>query len=231
MLILTNGAEAALNSTEDTMMNRLLASLTVILSAAVASTAFAAPTLYNSRATFQSQLVASVTDDYSNAGYAFVNTNAAMSAVLGETEYTSTGFANHNIVSSQAYCAGCNGSFLLDFTATSVGSASGVFGVGIDVLGNDPSLSYHALVTYGDNTTEDLLVSGMGTFWGLTSALDIKSIHFGLAGGGTTQNGAFQIDNLTIGSDGSGRVPEPLTLGLVGLGLAGLGLTRRRVPA
>lgn len=212
------------------MLGRKLASLAVALAGTVASTVFAAPTtLYSSRATFLGQLAASVTDDYSNAGYSFINNDAAMSAVLGETQYQSTGFFDLNLVFGQTYCAGCNGSFLLDFTSTSVGGTNGVFGVGIDVTANSASLPYHAFITYGDNSTEDLLVSGAGTFWGLTSSLDIKSIHFGLAGGGTTTNGAFQIDNLTIGSDGT--VPEPLTLGLVGLGLAGIGATRRRKTA
>lgn len=216
------------------MLNRSLASLTVLVSALAASTAFAAPVLYGNRAAFQSQLASSVTDDYSNPAYQFINSNANMSAVLGETNYQSTGFNNLNIVSGGAYCAGCNGSFLLDFTSTSVGDANGVFGVGIDIVWQSSSLPYQALVTYGDNSTDDFVLGGAGTFWGLTSSLDIKSIHFGLAGGGTTTdlNGSFGIDNLTIGSDGTSQVPEPMTLALVGLGLAGLGVTtRRRVPA
>jgi hypothetical protein len=157
--------------------------------------------------------------------YGFSQNDATMSAVLGETDYTSTGFPNHNLVPNGYYCAGCNGSFQLGFTTTSVGDASGVFGVGIDILSNSQSLPYHAFVTFGDASTIDYLLPGAGTFWGINSPLNIASIDFGLINGGTTVSGSFAIDNLTIGS---AAVPAPATLALFGLGLAGLGWSRRK---
>jgi hypothetical protein len=61
--------------------------------------------LFDDRATFQAQLGASITDDYTNPGYDIdpatgVNflTDAEMNAVLGETVYTPTGTPNNNIV-------------------------------------------------------------------------------------------------------------------------------------
>jgi hypothetical protein len=79
-----------------------------------------------SRAAFASSLSVSVTDRYENA-------------LLGETRYRSTGFADTNMVFSalgNTYdCAGCNGSFELSFTSTSVGGSGGVFGVGLGIGG------------------------------------------------------------------------------------------------
>ena len=63
-----------------------------------------------------------VIDDYANPGYVFIQSDAIMSAVLGETDYRTTGFNNLNIVSGGRYCAGCNGSFELSFATTSAGS-------------------------------------------------------------------------------------------------------------
>ncbi len=49
-----------------------------------------------------------------------------------------------------------------------------------------------------------------------------RSIDFG----GTVNQVGF--DNITFGSTNPNRVPEPGTLALLGLGLAGVGLSRRR---
>lgn len=183
----------------------------------------AAPVYYSNSAVFQGQLGASVTDNYSNPGYSFLNSNAAMSAVLGETDYQSTGHSNINIVSSGRYCAGCNGSFLMSFTTTSVGDANGVFGVGMDIVFNN---GYFAYITFGDNSVANVALAATG-FWGVTATEEIKSIHFGLSGGAATTRSSFQVDNLTIGSQGQ-QVPEPASLGLLGIGLAGLGFASRK---
>jgi hypothetical protein len=60
-----------------------------------------------------------------------------MTAVLGATTYQTSGHLDNNIVfgTSTTYCGGCNGSFILDFTSTSIGSGNGVFGLGLAGLG------------------------------------------------------------------------------------------------
>jgi hypothetical protein len=194
-----------------------------------------ASVLYNDSSIFNATLGTSAVDDYENSGYAFIQNDAQMTSVLSETSYTTTGFNNLNIVggisSFHYYCAGCNGSFLLDFTSTSVSGANGVFGVGFNYF-NIGSPLFDALVTYGNGSTEDIaLASGFfnGNFLGITSDLEIKSIHFGLANGGTTQLGSFGLDNLTIGNSRS--VPEPSAFLLMGLGLIGLSASRRKKAA
>lgn len=214
----------------------------------VSTASHALPIQYTgNRAGFEATLVSAITDDYSNAGYTTGDfqdisildlfTDAGMSAVLGETEYRSTAGAKVNLIHNQpsnpAYCAGCNSSFELSFTSTSVGDATGVFGVGFDIERIAVTSTLFAFVTFGDNTTLNVDFSSFQPgFWGITAPERIRSIHFGLADGGATQNMFFGIDNLTIGREGEGPdpapVPEPAGLGLLGLGLVAAGLQRRR---
>lgn len=207
--------------------------------------------LFSNRSTFESQLDNFIVDNYSNPGYfAGDNFDAAsldshtdtnMSSIVGETQYTTTGFSNNNLIANQSsgdplYCAGCNGSFLLDFTSTSVGNDSGVFGVGFDV-GRQNVFGTFAFVTFGDGSTDNFLVPERVTaFWGLTSDLLISSIHFGLENGGSNTDNNVQrmaLDNLTIGSARtSTEVPEPAsTLALLAFGVAAAGTVLKKKQA
>lgn len=197
------------------------------------------------RAGFEAALSSIIIDDYSAPGYSAgditnfggfdILTDAAMNAVLGETRYRPLTSPNRNYVFSLGteplvYCAGCNGAFELDFTATSVGDATGVFGVGFDVM---TRTLFHAIVTFGDDTTLDVpLASFSLNFWGITSETRIRSITLGMpAGQALIPGDSIQIDNLTIGRPAEvvAPVPEPAGLALVvmGVGVAG-GLSRRR---
>ena len=201
---------------------------------AVGATAVnAATVIYDDRATFEAALLGGFfTDDYSAAEYGVgdvsngdpldIHSNAHMSGVVGETDYFTTGWDNWSFIldhesGNPTYCAGCNGSFLFEFTTTSFGDADGVFGAGYD--NRNPGTGYYAYITYGDNSTQNVSLNGM-TFFGVTSDLSVKSIHTGLIDGGSTRAGSIQLDNLTIG------IPEPAMLSLLALG--GLGVLRRR---
>ncbi|MCH8824178.1 MAG: hypothetical protein IH984_11805 [Planctomycetes bacterium] len=187
-------------------------------------------TQYNDRPTFESTLGTIIIDDYEDKAYQHgdvldidvidIHSNAQMNSIFGETDYFTTQFANWNIiqgpVNDRNYCAGCNGSYEVSFTTTSVGSASGVFGVGFNIEGNSAALPYHAFITFGDNSTLDVALPVGASFWGITSNLEIQSIHLGLENGGATNGGSFVMDDLTIGDspgspcpwdlDGSGSV-------------------------
>lgn len=185
-------------------------------------------TVHTNRALFEAELlpVGILTDDYSPAsgypaGWGIYN-NATMNGFFGETEYFTTGFSNWNIIQSgENYCAGCNGSYRLNFQNTSVSIGGvGVFGAGIDILFNQSSLPYHAFVTYGDGTTEDIPLPVGASFFGLTSFDLIESIHFGLINGGTTKSGSFGQDNLTIGPSLAPNVPTMGQWALIILALA-----------
>lgn len=207
--------------------------LTVVLLASVLpAAAAAAPTFYNNRAAFQAALSSSFTDDYENPAYQFIQNDAQMTAVNHETRYMSTGFLNLDIVfndqgNNHSYCAGCNGSFELFFDNTTFGGSNGVFGVGLDVV--DVNDGYTAYITFGDNTTMNVLLPPAGSFFGVTDTTGIKSICFGLPNCGTTTSLSFAMDNLTIGSGGA-TTPEPTTLLTFGSGLfAVAGVLRRKL--
>lgn len=217
-----------------------------IASLALALPAAHAAVVYGSRAAFEATLTSSFTDDYEAAGYQTgdvrnlsglaVHSDGGMSSIVGQTRYQTTGFPDNNIVSLAVigngldrnyYCAGCNGSFVLDFTATTFGGASGVRGVGFDYY----NVGFVAFVTYGDDSTENVDIASAGVsapaFFGITSPLSIKSIAIGLRDGAATQSGSFGIDNLTIGAAGPVAVPEPASWALVGVALAALASRRR----
>jgi hypothetical protein len=191
----------------------------LLVGAALLTPALRASTIvYTDSATFFNQLGVLITDQYTSPGYAFTQTDAQMDAVFNETQYDATGNPNTDIVFDDEYCGGCNGSFLLSFDHTTLlDSSNGVFGVGMEIANNDGGPFYDAFVTFGDGSTANFTLP-TGTpagFWGITSSLDVSSIAFGLADGGTTTAGAFSITDLTIGSAES-PVPEPKSL----LGLA-----------
>lgn len=212
--------------------------ITAILSAALLLAAGAAlpanaTTVYSSRDAFASQLASSVTDTYESPGYGFSQSDAQMSAVLGQTTYTATGWPNVDIVtaigSDHYYCAGCNGSFRLGFGATSVSGGGGVFGVGFDLVGNT---NYDAVVNFADGGASQYTLPTSPfvqnfAFWGITSDRGIASIYLGHNGQAAT-DGNTGIDNLQIGA--SGAVPEPgaWTLMLAGFGMLGGALRQRR---
>jgi uncharacterized protein (TIGR03382 family) len=167
----------------------------------------AVPNYYDDLTSFQTDVTDTVTDDYSNPGYGFNQSDAVMSGVLGETDYHSTGHMNTNIVSAAHYCAGCNGSFELSFQTTSMGEPEGVNGFGFDITSHDiMSLQYYAYITFADGTTEDIPLPPPGNFFGVWAAERIERVHVGLSGGVSTTNGYFEMDNLIIG-DGFDETP------------------------
>ena len=206
--------------------------------------ALAANTTYTNRALFLAAAGSVQTDTYENAGYVFNQSDAAMSAVLGLTKYRTTGFLNNDLVfnpggSNHNYCAGCNGTFELDFTAASLGGAGGISAAGFDfenvpgfVGGNTP---YFAFVTFADSSTTSFSLAAsadfvypLDQFFGITSTVGITKIHLGLVNGGSSQVGGFAIDNLSVGA---AAVPEPSTYAMLLAGLAGLTLMARRKSA
>ncbi len=206
-----------------------------IATLALSAAAQAAPLVFGDRAAFESNLVAQDTDGFDRADYGFgasfsILSDSQMSSARGETDFTSTGFSNTNLVgpingSAGSYCAGCNGSFQLGFTTTSIGNTDGITAFGIDILDNVSSFAYDAFVSFADGSMETFDLGSGPSFFGITSTKRIAAIDFTQANGNPAQSGQFSIDNLTIGEVAPIPLPAGLPLALLGLGaLAGVRL-------
>ncbi|TRY31486.1 hypothetical protein [Aliiglaciecola sp. M165] len=193
---------------------------------ALCSSQSLAGVIYSNVTDFRAQLNSIVFDDYSNDAYEFIQSNAVMSAVLGETQYQSTGFNDLNVVTrGGTYCAGCNGSFALNFESTSVSNGGGVYGFGFDFLNGGDTL-YSALVTYADDTTELFALprsfafndGSFDSFFGVTSTIGVRLVNIGIDGLSDVREGYFELDNLLIGNT---QIPEPSIFILFLAGLLG----------
>jgi hypothetical protein len=206
-------------------------------------------TTFTGRTTFESFLTNRIVDDFAIPPYNLIQSDAAMSAVVGETQFTATGFAGLNLVWSGRYCNGCDGSFRMGFAGSSLSGGTGVFGVGFDFFDNKETLPYLAYVTFGDGSTANLGLGAGSGFFGLTSTAMIASIHVGLQNGGASTAGYISIDNLTLGSGQTPpqkrlfrtfseeplptalpqtSAPEPASVALMAAGMLGLGAAQWR---
>ena len=88
---------------------------------------------------------------------------------------------------------------------------------------------YHLAVSFGGQSVFDLVSSGLNTtyaeFSGVVQASALNSL---LTVAGFDNLSALFVDDVSVEPSGVVAVPEPATLALLSLGLAGLGFSRRK---
>lgn len=185
---------------------------------AISASSFAAATIYSSESGFLSQLTASYTESFDG-----LPNGPAGPQSFGSGPFAFTAFAPQDLF--------LEGGFLSTSQiddALTVSFGAGVRAFGANFFASDfngaPQVA-EVTLTLADGTAVSLPPdSWANSYRGFTSDMDIAS--FTISGPG--QSLYASLDNLTVGTTQRGQVPEPASLALVGLALAGLFATRRR---
>ena len=145
---------------------------------------------------------------------------------------STNGFGRYAISGSNFWevNAGGGGNFLVTFTNPV--AAFGFFGVDIGDFGGTLTLTLanglSTVVNVPNSVGANGSIDGSVLYFGIigtTAADQFTSVAFNTTIG---QGDIFAFDNMTIGSLEQVRIPEPGTLALLGIALAGIGLSRRR---
>jgi hypothetical protein len=186
------------------------------------------------RASFFSQLVGVGTESLEGfadetSGPLAISFPGFGTATLGGTGYvnsvpTGTNGVGRYPISGDNYWEG-SGTFVINFSAPV--AAFGFYGIDIGDYGGQVTATLSGGSTEVYNIPNTMYGSGGGVlYWGIIDTVDtFTSLTFGNTAGGTDY---FGFDDFSVGGVGQVHVPEPASLALMAIGLAGLAGLRRR---
>lgn len=187
--------------------------------AALSAAAAAAPTIYSSSSAFMSHVLpGAYTETFDGMGV----------PPAGPVGFSGGPFSYTISAPNDTYADGSifEANQILDDLTINFTSGN-VHAVGANFFGVDYQSVFQSIMvtlTLGDGTTESFLPTSVDdTYRGFTSDELITSLTIHVRGPGQDQSYYAALDNLTVGT-----IPEPASLALAGLALAGVAATRRR---